>query len=111
MRPSSSPTSARRCSPPLPAPSTHPPTHLTDHSSSLTPHPPSPRPSPPTPLTPHTLHLTPHLTQPPPPTPDQVLHPSAMAPLIEGGIPLYVKDVFNPTLAGTVIQVTLTSHL
>jgi len=27
-----------------------------------------------------------------------------MAPLIEGEIPLYVKDVFNPTLAGTVIQ-------
>lgn len=34
----------------------------------------------------------------------QVLHPSAMAPLIEGEIPLYVKDVFNPTLAGTVIR-------
>ena len=34
----------------------------------------------------------------------QVLHPSAMAPLIEGGIPLYVKDVFNPELAGTVIK-------
>ena len=34
----------------------------------------------------------------------QVLHPSAMAPCIEGSIPIFVKNVFNPTHPGTVIQ-------
>jgi len=34
----------------------------------------------------------------------QVLHPSAMQPCIEGNIPIYVRDVFNPQLAGTVIE-------
>ena len=34
----------------------------------------------------------------------QVLHPSAMQPCIEGAIPIYVRDVFNPQLPGTVIE-------
>jgi len=34
----------------------------------------------------------------------QVLHPSAMQPCIEGEIPIYVKNVFNPTHPGTVIK-------
>jgi len=34
----------------------------------------------------------------------QVLHPSAMAPCIEGEIPIYVRNVFNPTHPGTVIE-------
>ena len=34
----------------------------------------------------------------------QVLHPSAMAPCIEGSIPIFVKNVFNPTHPGTIIQ-------
>jgi len=34
----------------------------------------------------------------------QVLHPSAMLPCIEDGIPIYVRNVFNPTHPGTVIQ-------
>ena len=34
----------------------------------------------------------------------QVLHPSAMQPCIQGEIPIYVRDVFNPTLPGTVIE-------
>ena len=34
----------------------------------------------------------------------QVLHPSAMAPCIEGSIPIYVRNVFNPVHPGTVIQ-------
>jgi len=34
----------------------------------------------------------------------QVLHPSAMAPCIEGEIPIYVRNVFNPSHPGTVIQ-------
>ena len=33
----------------------------------------------------------------------QVLHPSAMLPCIEGNIPIYVRNVFNPSCAGTVI--------
>jgi len=34
----------------------------------------------------------------------QVLHPSAMQPCVEGEIPIYVRDVFNPELPGTVIE-------
>ena len=34
----------------------------------------------------------------------QVLHPSAMQPCIEGEIPIYVRNVFNPTHPGTVIE-------
>ena len=41
---------------------------------------------------------------PVPRAPGQVLHPSAMQPCIEGNIPIYVRDVFNPQLAGTVIE-------
>ncbi|KAL1519090.1 hypothetical protein AB1Y20_003357 [Prymnesium parvum] len=33
----------------------------------------------------------------------QVLHPSAMMPCIEGNIPIYVRNVFNPSHPGTVI--------
>lgn len=35
--------------------------------------------------------------------PPQVLHPSAMMPCIEGNIPIYVRNVFNPSHPGTVI--------
>lgn len=34
----------------------------------------------------------------------QVLHPSAMAPCIEGRIPIYVRNVFNPSHPGTSIE-------
>jgi len=34
----------------------------------------------------------------------QVLHPSAMVPCIDGNIPVYVRNIFNPSFAGTVIQ-------
>jgi len=34
----------------------------------------------------------------------QVLHPSAMQPCIEGEIPIYVRNVFNPSHPGTVIE-------
>jgi len=34
----------------------------------------------------------------------QVLHPSAMQPCIEGEIPIFVRNVFNPTHPGTVIE-------
>jgi len=34
----------------------------------------------------------------------QVLHPSAMQPCIEGEIPIYVRNVFDPIQPGTVIQ-------
>ena len=34
----------------------------------------------------------------------QVLHPSAMVPCIENGIPVYVRNIFNPAFKGTVIQ-------
>ena len=34
----------------------------------------------------------------------QVLHPSAMAPCIEGSIPIFVRNVFNPEHPGTVIE-------
>lgn len=34
----------------------------------------------------------------------QVLHPSAMEPCIESEIPVYVRNIFNPTFEGTVIQ-------
>uniref|UniRef100_A0A7S0L1V1 ACT domain-containing protein n=1 Tax=Coccolithus braarudii TaxID=221442 RepID=A0A7S0L1V1_9EUKA len=34
----------------------------------------------------------------------QVLHPSAMMPCIENRIPIYVRNVFNPSHPGTVIQ-------
>ena len=34
----------------------------------------------------------------------QVLHPSAMQPCIEGKIPIYVRNVFNPSHPGTVIE-------
>jgi len=34
----------------------------------------------------------------------QVLHPSAMMPCIEGQIPIYVRNVFNPSHPGTVIE-------
>lgn len=33
----------------------------------------------------------------------QVLHPSAMTPCIEGSIPVYVRNIFNPAFPGTVI--------
>ncbi|KAL3923640.1 MAG: hypothetical protein SGPRY_004155, partial [Prymnesium sp.] len=33
-----------------------------------------------------------------------VLHPSAMMPCIEGNIPIYVRNVFNPSHPGTVIE-------
>lgn len=34
----------------------------------------------------------------------QVLHPSAMLPCIDGNIPVYVRNIFNPSFKGTVIQ-------
>lgn len=34
----------------------------------------------------------------------QVLHPSAMEPCIAGNIPVYVRNIFNPSFEGTVIQ-------
>ena len=34
----------------------------------------------------------------------QVLHPSAMVPCIDSNIPVYVRNIFNPAFAGTVIQ-------
>ena len=34
----------------------------------------------------------------------QVLHPSAMVPCIDDGIPVYVRNIFNPKFKGTVIQ-------
>lgn len=34
----------------------------------------------------------------------QVLHPSAMEPCIDGNIPVYVRNIFNPAFEGTVIQ-------
>jgi bifunctional aspartokinase / homoserine dehydrogenase 1 len=34
----------------------------------------------------------------------QVLHPSAMVPCIENNIPVYVRNIFNPAFAGTVIS-------
>jgi len=34
----------------------------------------------------------------------QVLHPSAMVPCIEGNIPVYVRNIFNQSFKGTVIQ-------
>ncbi|KAL7550821.1 hypothetical protein ACHAWF_014031, partial [Thalassiosira exigua] len=34
----------------------------------------------------------------------QVLHPSAMVPCIDGNIPVYVRNIFNPEFRGTVIQ-------
>ncbi|EKX32843.1 hypothetical protein GUITHDRAFT_81950 [Guillardia theta CCMP2712] len=34
----------------------------------------------------------------------QVLHPSAMVPCIDGNIPVYVRNIFNPSFKGTVIQ-------
>jgi aspartokinase/homoserine dehydrogenase 1 len=34
----------------------------------------------------------------------QVLHPSAMVPCIDSNIPVYVRNIFNPDFAGTVIQ-------
>lgn len=34
----------------------------------------------------------------------QVLHPSAMVPCIDNGIPVYVRNIFNPSFEGTVIQ-------
>ncbi|KAL7521349.1 hypothetical protein ACHAWX_006068 [Stephanocyclus meneghinianus] len=34
----------------------------------------------------------------------QVLHPSAMVPCIDSNIPVYVRNIFNPEFAGTVIQ-------
>jgi len=34
----------------------------------------------------------------------QVLHPSAMVPCIDSNIPVYVRNIFNPSFAGTVIQ-------
>jgi len=34
----------------------------------------------------------------------QVLHPSAMVPCIDNGIPVYVRNIFNPAFKGTVIQ-------
>jgi bifunctional aspartokinase / homoserine dehydrogenase 1 len=34
----------------------------------------------------------------------QVLHPSAMVPCIEMNIPVYVRNIFNPAFAGTVIS-------
>jgi len=34
----------------------------------------------------------------------QVLHPSAMVPCIDDNIPVYVRNIFNPTFPGTVIR-------
>lgn len=34
----------------------------------------------------------------------QVLHPSAMVPCIDGNIPVYVRNIFNPAFEGTKIQ-------
>jgi aspartokinase/homoserine dehydrogenase 1 len=34
----------------------------------------------------------------------QVLHPSAMVPCIDTNMPVYVRNIFNPEFAGTVIQ-------
>ncbi|KAL3935513.1 MAG: hypothetical protein SGBAC_008986 [Bacillariaceae sp.] len=34
----------------------------------------------------------------------QVLHPSAMVPCIDDSIPVYVRNIFNPTFEGTVVQ-------
>ena len=34
----------------------------------------------------------------------QVLHPSAMVPCIDDNIPVYVRNIFNPSFEGTVIQ-------
>jgi len=34
----------------------------------------------------------------------QVLHPSAMVPCIDSNIPVYVRNIFNPSFEGTVIQ-------
>jgi aspartokinase/homoserine dehydrogenase 1 len=34
----------------------------------------------------------------------QVLHPSAMVPCIDDNIPVYVRNIFNPSFIGTVIQ-------
>eukprot|EP00617_Octactis_speculum_P019226 CAMPEP_0185772004 /NCGR_PEP_ID=MMETSP1174-20130828/66413_1 /TAXON_ID=35687 /ORGANISM="Dictyocha speculum, Strain CCMP1381" /LENGTH=911 /DNA_ID=CAMNT_0028458057 /DNA_START=274 /DNA_END=3009 /DNA_ORIENTATION=+ len=34
----------------------------------------------------------------------QVLHPSAMLPCIDENIPVYVRNIFNPSFKGTVIQ-------
>eukprot|EP00980_Cylindrotheca_fusiformis_P005329 scaffold1138_cov128-Cylindrotheca_fusiformis.AAC.11 len=34
----------------------------------------------------------------------QVLHPSAMVPCIDGNIPVYVRNIFNPSFEGTVVQ-------
>lgn len=34
----------------------------------------------------------------------QVLHPSAMEPCIDGKIPVYVRNIFNPSFKGTVIE-------
>jgi aspartokinase/homoserine dehydrogenase 1 len=39
----------------------------------------------------------------------QVLHPSAMVPCIDSNIPVYVRNIFNPTFEGTVIQGRCTS--
>jgi len=34
----------------------------------------------------------------------QVLHPSAMVPCIDDNIPVYVRNIFNPSFQGTVVQ-------
>eukprot|EP00536_Pseudo-nitzschia_multiseries_P015358 jgi/Psemu1/246786/estExt_Genewise1.C_8680005 len=34
----------------------------------------------------------------------QVLHPSAMVPCIDDSIPVYVRNIFNPSFQGTVVQ-------
>mmetsp|Transcript_90985 Transcript_90985/g.259732 ORF Transcript_90985/g.259732 Transcript_90985/m.259732 type:complete len:531 (+) Transcript_90985:1258-2850(+) len=34
----------------------------------------------------------------------QVLHPSAMTPCIDDNIPVYVRNIFNPSFKGTIIQ-------
>jgi len=34
----------------------------------------------------------------------QVLHPSAMVPCIDDSIPVYVRNIFNPSFKGTVVQ-------
>jgi len=34
----------------------------------------------------------------------QVLHPSAMVPCIDNNIPVYVRNIFNPSFEGTIIQ-------
>lgn len=34
----------------------------------------------------------------------QVLHPSAMVPCIDDNIPVYVRNIFNPSFEGTIIQ-------